>query len=101
MEDENRGLRLKEGTAILDVDKMLAELRLEREQIEEAILTLERLARGRGRRRGRPPSWLKDATSAASAMADGEHGGTGTALTEPKRRGRPPKVKQVAHVSEV
>ena len=27
---------------------MLAELRLEREQIEEAILTLERLARGRG-----------------------------------------------------
>ncbi len=47
------------GGTILDVDKMLAELRLEREQIEEAILTLERLARGRGRRRGRPPAWLK------------------------------------------
>ena len=38
---------------------MLAELRMEREQIEEAILTLERLARGRGRRRGRPPAWLE------------------------------------------
>lgn len=44
---------------------MLAELRVEREQIEEAILTLERLARGRGRRRGRPPGWLKEATDAA------------------------------------
>lgn len=44
---------------------MLAELRVEREQIEEAILTLERLARGRGRRRGRPPGWLKEAADAA------------------------------------
>ena len=39
---------------------MLAELRAEREQIEEAILSLERLARGRGKRRGRPPSWLTE-----------------------------------------
>ena len=45
---------------------MLAELRMEREQIEEAILTLERLARGRGRRRGRPPSWLKEAQQAVA-----------------------------------
>ncbi len=51
---------------------MLAELRLEREQIEEAILTLERLARGRGRRRGRPPAWLKDA-AAVAALAEGEN----------------------------
>ena len=50
---------------------MLAELRQEREQLEEAILTLERLARGRGRRRGRPPAWM----------------------TELKRRGRPPGSK--------
>jgi hypothetical protein len=42
----------------MDVLKMLTELRQEREQIEEAILTLERLARGRGRRRGRPPAWM-------------------------------------------
>jgi hypothetical protein len=35
---------------------MLAELRAEREQVEEAIVVLERLARGQGRRRGRPPA---------------------------------------------
>ena len=42
----------------MDVMKMLSDLRSEREAIEEAILTLERLARGQGRRRGRPPAWL-------------------------------------------
>jgi len=55
----------------MDVIKMLADLRQERDQLEEAILTLERLARGRGRRRGRPPAWM----------------------TELKRRGRPPGAK--------
>ena len=57
----------------MDVTKILTELRQERVQIEEAILSLERLARGRGRRRGRPPSWLADPA--------------------PKRRGRPPGSK--------
>lgn len=71
----------------VDVDKMLAELKLEREQIEEAILTLERLARGRGRRRGRPPSWLKDAAAAVSSVAEQE--GLSSA-PEHRRRGRPP-----------
>jgi hypothetical protein len=72
----------------LDVDKMLAELRLEREQIEEAIVTLERLARGRGRRRGRPPAWLKEAGS----ISDGTEGLNNTLpfTSEPRRRGRPP-----------
>jgi hypothetical protein len=42
----------------MDVTKIIAELRQEREQIEEAIISLERLAQGRGRRRGRPPAWL-------------------------------------------
>lgn len=78
----------------MDIDKMLSELRLEREQIDEAILTLERLARGRGRRRGRPPAWLKEATSAASALSDD---GAGpeilNGLAEPRRRGRPPGSK--------
>ena len=44
----------------MDVAKMLADLRQEREAVEEAILTLERLARGRGKRRGRPPAWLAE-----------------------------------------
>jgi DNA invertase Pin-like site-specific DNA recombinase len=58
----------------MDVTKILSELREERQQIEEAILSLERLARGRGRRRGRPPSWMSDTAA-------------------PKRRGRPPGSK--------
>ena len=57
----------------MDVSKILAELRGEREQIEEAILSLERLARGRSRGRGRPPSWMSEMTV--------------------KRRGRPPGSK--------
>ena len=75
---------------------MLAELRLEREQIEEAILTLERLARGRGRRRGRPPSWLMDAHAAVAEHVANSEAGTPAA---PKRRGRPAgstKAKQAA-----
>ncbi len=55
----------------MDVTKILTELREEREQLEEAIISLERLARGRGKRRGRPPSWLNEA----------------------KKRGRPPGSK--------
>ena len=58
----------------MDVTKILAELRQERAQIEEAILSLERLAMGRGRRRGRPPAWM-------------------AAVEAPKRRGRPPGSK--------
>ena len=61
----------------MDVIKMLADLRQERDQLEEAILTLERLARGRGRRRGRPPAWM----------------------SELKRRGRPPGSKNKAKES--
>ena len=58
----------------MDVLKMLAELRQERAQIEEAILAIEHLASGRGKRRGRPPTWMSAAAS-------------------PKRRGRPPGSK--------
>lgn len=43
---------LGEIRLVMDVTKMLADLRQEREHIEEAIMTLERLARGRGKRRG-------------------------------------------------
>jgi len=57
----------------MDITKMLAELRQERAQIEEAIVTLERLAQGRGLRRGRPPAWMSE--------------------LKLKRRGRPPGSK--------
>jgi len=50
---------------------MLAELRNEREQVEQAIMVLERIARGQGKRRGRPPAWM----------------------SQGKKRGRPPGSK--------
>ncbi len=55
----------------MDISKMLAELRAELENLEQAIVVLERLVVGRGRRRGRPPAWM----------------------TAVKRRGRPPGSK--------
>jgi hypothetical protein len=64
----------------MDVSKILAELKAERAQIEEAILSLERLARGRGRGPGRPPNWMAEAESHT-----------------PKRRGRPPGSKNKTH----
>jgi len=50
--------RTVQYTSAMDIPQMLAELRAAREQIEEAILALERIARGRGKRRGRPPAWM-------------------------------------------
>lgn len=55
----------------MDITKMLAELRAEREQVEQAIMVLERMARGQGKRRGRPPAWM----------------------SQGKKRGRPPGSK--------
>jgi hypothetical protein len=44
----------------MDLTRILAQLRRERELVEEAIASLERLATGIGRpRRGRPPAWLQ------------------------------------------
>jgi len=43
-----------------DMAHILEQLKTERAQIEEAIISLERLARSRGPRRGRPPAWLSE-----------------------------------------
>ena len=53
----------------MDVAGILDQLRLEREQIEEAILSLERLASGQEKRRGRPPKWMAEAKKRARAQA--------------------------------
>jgi hypothetical protein len=55
----------------MDVAKILEELKAERLRLQSAIESLERLALGRVRRRGRPPGWM----------------------TEARRRGRPPGSK--------
>ena len=54
----------------MDILKMLSELRSERGQIEEAILVLERLARGQGKRRGRPPKWMANTHSRQASQAE-------------------------------
>lgn len=56
----------------MDVGKILRDLRQKRDELEQAIESLERLARTRGDRRGRPPAWLGEIK---------------------KRRGRPPGSK--------
>ena len=55
----------------MNITTMLAELKAERDGIEQAIFVLEGIASGRGKRRGRPPKWM----------------------TEQKKRGRPPGSK--------
>jgi hypothetical protein len=40
----------------VDILKMIAELRSEKAAVEETLMLLERIARSRGKRRGRPPS---------------------------------------------
>jgi hypothetical protein len=60
----------------MDFNALLAQLRTEREMLEEAIVALERLARGSGKRRGRPPKWL----SAPRAVAPEE----GAPLKKPR-----------------
>jgi len=57
----------------MDLWKIIAELRLEQTRIEEAIVALERLMLGHGKRWGRPPTWMV-------ALRD----------RPLKRRGRPP-----------
>lgn len=64
---------LKRGDTLagMDIANMLAELHAQRERLEDLIQAAERYARGSGKRRGRPPAWMK----------------------EGKRRGRPPGSK--------
>lgn len=60
----------------MDVEKILEDLRRERAQIEEAILTLERLAEGRVKRRGRPPRWLAEARKRGGKLPAAAKNGT-------------------------
>lgn len=60
----------------MDVSKILAALRQERQQIEESILSLERVA---GPGRGRPPTWMR------TRKRGGSPGGSGG--PRPRRRG--------------
>jgi len=61
----------------MDVMWILEQLRGERDQLDDAIAAIERMASSGRRGRGRPPAWL-----AAARQGAGEQ--------PAKRRGRPP-----------
>ena len=63
----------------MDISKMLAELRSERDQVVHAILALERIALGSGKRRGRPPKWLSEASTPTTESA-------GPAAKKPRKK---------------
>lgn len=69
-------------TAIID------ELRTERDLIIEAILSLERVAGSRGRKRGRPPGWLSAMLSEAEAKPERQPG------TKKRTRAKRKRTKQ-------
>jgi hypothetical protein len=65
----------------MDIHSILAELRSEKDRLDEAILTIERLAVGSlTKRRGRPPKWL--------ANVKEEAGSSGAKALTPKKRRR-------------
>lgn len=63
------------GDNSMDLTKIVKELLEERDLLDGAIISLERIALQRGKRRGRPPAWM---TVLEQAEA-------------PKKRGRPRK----------
>ncbi len=71
----------------MELIKLIAELRAERAAIDEAMASLDRIARAStGKRRGRPPAWLAAANAAALASA---------AAGEPaKKRNLSPEVRK-------
>jgi hypothetical protein len=44
---------------MLDLTAIIKELLDERENLDQAIAAMERVALHRGKRRGRPPAWMK------------------------------------------
>jgi hypothetical protein len=66
----------------MDVTVILKELRDEREAVEQAIASVERLAAGQRKRRGRPPAWMK---SILEATKDAD---------TKRKRGRPRKSEE-------
>ena len=65
----------------MDLTAIIKELVDERDLVEQAILSVEKIAAQHGKRRGRPPAWMK-------LLAEETAG--------PKKRGRPPGKKRAA-----
>lgn len=70
----------------MDVIKILTQLKGQRDQLEEAILALERLAAGSGKRRGRPPGWM--AAARKSGVPDARTGQRKKRTLSPEARAK-------------
>ena len=71
----------------MDLLKMIAELRLERASIDDALAVLERLAQThRGKRRGRPPAWVTATRFAADPTAPPKGKKTRTLSSEVRKK---------------
>ena len=57
----------------MNLEKILAELRVEREQVDAAIVALEGLSSSLPRRRGRPPKWLADVKGTKGPRGQRDH----------------------------
>ncbi len=81
----------------MDISKILEDLRREHQQLEEAILSLERLAAG-GKRRGRPPAWLAAAQQTVGAPAVPATRGPGRPAGSKNKK--PKKARAVVETTE-
>jgi hypothetical protein len=77
---------------MIDIRKIIAELREERACLDEALMCLERLELKQAPRRGRPPLWMKagDKTPKTEERSDGSskrHGRTEKMETSSKSVG--------------
>jgi hypothetical protein len=59
----------------VNIGTILTELRQERDKITEAIMSLERMALGHRKRRGRPPAWMVIARQATAKKKRGPQPG--------------------------
>jgi hypothetical protein len=67
----------------MDISKMIAELRGERERLIEAIISLEKLSQMGTPRRGRPPEWSRLASAPAPRNRNGQNGSMSGAASPP------------------
>ena len=70
----------------MDLTAIVKELLEERDLLDDAILSLERIAAQRGKRRGRPPAWMRILETEASAKKPAAK----------KKGGRPRKTARAA-----
>jgi hypothetical protein len=82
-------------------DKILADLRREREQIEQAVLSLERLAAGERHKKSQQPSQIrKRLDDLDDGSSEGSSGGS-AGVRSPLRPRRPPKTGRAGAALEL